>query len=77
MTTDAAVTLLGEPRVLAVPPDLAAALEREDDVLRSFERLSYRGQAELVLSVDRARTGQSRRRRIARALGLLREGWAQ
>ena len=77
MTSHAAVTLMSQPRVLALPPDLADALEREDDVLRSFERMSYDGQAELVLSVDRARTAQSRRRRIARALGLLREGWAQ
>jgi uncharacterized protein YdeI (YjbR/CyaY-like superfamily) len=77
MTFHAAVMLSSEPRELAVPPDLADALEREDDVLRSFERLSYAGQRELVLSVDRAPSTNSRRRRIARALGLLREGWAQ
>jgi uncharacterized protein YdeI (YjbR/CyaY-like superfamily) len=72
----AAVMLSGAPRVLDVPPDLADALEHEDQVLRSFERLSYDGQAQVVLSVAGARSPRARSRRIAQVLGNLREGWA-
>ena len=61
--------------MLAVPADLADALEREDAALRSFERLSYDGQARVVLSVDRrAARATTRRRRIAAALGAAARG---
>lgn len=72
----AAVMLSSGPRVLDVPADLADALEREDGVLRRFERLSYDGQAQVVSSVAGARGATARQRRIAKALGALREGWA-
>jgi uncharacterized protein YdeI (YjbR/CyaY-like superfamily) len=72
----ASVMLSSTPRVLDVPADLADALEREDAALRSFERLSYDGQEQVVLSVASARGARTRRRRIAEALGSLREGWA-
>jgi uncharacterized protein YdeI (YjbR/CyaY-like superfamily) len=42
------MTLLAEPpmseiaaQIVAIPPDLADALERQPTALRSFERLSY------------------------------------
>ena len=72
----AAVIVSSVPRILDVPPDLADALEREDVALRTFERLSYDGQERLVRSVAAARDAKARRRRIANALGSLREGWA-
>ena len=72
----ASVMLSSTPRVLDVPPDLADALEAEDATLRRFERLSYDGQERVVLSVAGARGVRTRRRRIAQALGALREGWA-
>jgi len=72
----ASVMLSSTPRILDVPADLADALEREDAALRRFERLSYDRQEQVVLSVAGARGVRTRRRRIARALGSLREGWA-
>jgi uncharacterized protein YdeI (YjbR/CyaY-like superfamily) len=72
----ASVMLSSTPRVLDVPPDLADALEGEDIALRRFERLSYDAQERVVLSVAGARGARTRRRRIARVLGGLRQGWA-
>jgi uncharacterized protein YdeI (YjbR/CyaY-like superfamily) len=72
----ASVMLSSTPRVLDVPRDLADALEGEETALRRFERLSYDAQERVVLSVAGARGVRTRRRRIARALGTLREGWA-
>jgi len=62
------------PRVVAVPSDLAEALEREPQALRFFEGLSYSQQQFHVLSVEAAKTPETRRRRIDKAIGILREG---
>jgi uncharacterized protein YdeI (YjbR/CyaY-like superfamily) len=72
--TFADIALATGPRVVAVPGDLADELERRPEALRFFERLSYSQQQWLVLSVESARTGQTRRRRIDTAVAKLREG---
>ncbi len=63
-----------EPRAVAVPPDLADALDRDADARRSFDRLSYSNQRRVVLSVKGAKTAETRQRRIAAAVVLLHEG---
>jgi len=60
--------------VLPVPGDLADALEADAAALSSFERLSYSRQRFVVESVDAASSDVVRRRRVDRALGMLREG---
>ena len=65
------------PRQVTVPPDLAAALERDADAKRFFEGLSYSKQQWHVLSVEGAKTDDTRQRRIEKSMGMLREGRAR
>jgi hypothetical protein len=59
------------PRVVAVPDDLAAALSRQPAARQAFEGLSYSGQQRYVLSVQQAKTPETRRRRIDKAVSEL------
>jgi uncharacterized protein YdeI (YjbR/CyaY-like superfamily) len=59
-------------RIVAVPPDLAAALEAAPEALHYFESLPYGRQRRFVRNVDDARTAAARRRRIARTIERLR-----
>jgi bifunctional DNA-binding transcriptional regulator/antitoxin component of YhaV-PrlF toxin-antitoxin module len=59
------------PRVLAVPDDLAAALSRQPAARQAFERLSYSGQQRYVLSVQQAKTPETRQRRVDKAVAEL------
>ena len=61
------------PREVVLPPDLTAALEAEPAVKRSFEGLSYSKQRGHVLSVEGAKTPETRARRIEKVLSTLRE----
>ncbi|MGI8562974.1 MAG: YdeI/OmpD-associated family protein [Candidatus Dormibacter sp.] len=63
-----------EPRVLAVPPDLAVALDRDAGARAFFEGLSYSNKQRFVLPIEGAKTAETRQRRIAKAAGALREG---
>jgi len=63
-----------EPRAVTVAPDIADALDRDADARRSFDGLSYSNQRRVVLSIEGAKTAETRQRRIATAVGLLREG---
>ena len=65
------------PREVTVPPDFAAALERDADAKRFFEGLSYSKQQWHVLSVEGAKTDDTRQRRIEKSMGMLREGRAR
>jgi uncharacterized protein YdeI (YjbR/CyaY-like superfamily) len=62
-----------EPREIAVPPDLADALDRDLDARRAFDALSYSGRQRLVLPVEQAKTAETRRH-VARAVEELRAG---
>jgi uncharacterized protein YdeI (YjbR/CyaY-like superfamily) len=59
-------------RVVAVPSDLADALESAPEALHCFEFLRYGRQRRLVAGIDEARTPEARRRRIATAIARLR-----
>ncbi len=62
------------PREVAVPPDFAAALDRDADARRHFDGLSYSNQSRHVLSVAGAKTAETRQRRIDKAIETLRAG---
>lgn len=61
-----------ELRTVAVPSDLAGALEAAPEALHYFESLSYSRQRRFVLNVEEAGTAETRGRRIARAVERLR-----
>ncbi len=76
-TVDVDIELDTAPREVAVPPDFAAALKREPDAKRFFEGLSYSKQQWHVLSIEGAKTPETRQRRIDKSVGMLREGRAR
>jgi hypothetical protein len=72
-TVEVEVELDTEPRVVEVPPDLKAALAADDEARGFFEGLSYSNQRRLVLSIEDAKTDETRRRRIEKTIAKLRE----
>lgn len=70
---DVDIELDTEPRELVVPADFAEALDLEDARQR-FDRLSYSGRQRYVLSIEGAKTAETRQRRILKALDELRQG---
>ncbi|ABG98508.1 MULTISPECIES: YdeI/OmpD-associated family protein [Rhodococcus] len=71
---DVAVELDTEPRVVTVPPDFAEALDRQPDARRAFDALSYSNQRRHVLSIEGAKTDETRQRRIGKAVDALLQG---
>lgn len=63
-----------EPRTVEVPSDLAAALEDDPTVRETFDGLSYTHRKEYVRWVEDAKRDETRARRIAKSIELLREG---
>ncbi len=63
-----------EPRELAIPPDFTAALDAAPDAKRFFDSLSYSNKSRFTLSVEGAKTAETRQRRIEKAIATLREG---
>ncbi|HEY8601198.1 MAG TPA: YdeI/OmpD-associated family protein [Thermomicrobiales bacterium] len=62
------------PREVVVPPDFAAALDDDAVARQHFEQLSYSNKRRHVLSVEDAKTPETRQRRIAKAIETLRVG---
>ena len=71
---DLDIELDTEPREVTVPPDFRAALDREPAAARFFAGLSYSNRLRHVLSIEGARTPETRQRRIEKAVAGLREG---
>ena len=71
---EVAVELDTEPREVAVPDDLAAALADDDAARTEFERLPYSHQLRHVLAIEGAKAEDTRRRRVTKAIEMLREG---
>ena len=63
-----------EPREVSVPVDLTAALASDPEAARRFDGLSYSKKRRYVDSIADAKTTETRQRRIARAIGELRDG---
>ncbi|GHO88065.1 YdeI/OmpD-associated family protein [Dictyobacter formicarum] len=65
-----------EPREVDVPPDLLEALECDADAKRFFDGLSSSNKQRIVLSIEGAKTTETRLRRITKAISELHEGRA-
>jgi hypothetical protein len=59
------------PREVVVPPDLAEALEQDAAAKAKFESLSYSGKRQHVLSIEGAKSAETRQRRILKAIAAL------
>ena len=70
---DVEIELDTEKREVAVPPDLAAALESEAEARQFFESLSYSNKRRIVEPIADAKTPETRQRRIATSVEKLRE----
>jgi hypothetical protein len=64
------------PREVDVPADLAAALDAAPEAKAFFEGLSYSNKRRYTLSIEGARSEETRRRRIEKSVSQLREGRA-
>ncbi len=73
-TVDVDIERDTEPREVIAPPDFTDALEQDADAKQFFGGLSYSNKRRYVLSITGARTAETRQRRIAKAVGMLREG---
>ena len=73
-TLDVDIELDTAPRVVSVPDDFAAALDAEPDARRTFDSLSYSNKSWHVLQIEGARTDETRQRRIAKSVEILRQG---
>jgi hypothetical protein len=71
---DVVIELDTAPREVTVPPDFVKALERDALAKRTFDGLSYSNKHWHVLSIEGAKTAETRQRRIAKSVGALREG---
>ena len=71
------VELDNAPREVVVPADLAELLDAEPVVRRFFDSLSYSNRLAHVLSIEQAKTAETRRRRLDKALETLRDGRAR
>jgi hypothetical protein len=71
---DVDIELDTAPRVVSVPPDLAAALDAEPAARRTFDALSYSNQGWHVYQLDAAKSDETRQRRVAKSIDALREG---
>jgi Bacteriocin-protection, YdeI or OmpD-Associated/Domain of unknown function (DUF1905) len=60
-----------EPREVEVPADLAAALDAEPRARAAYEALTYSNKRALVMSVEGAKTDETRQRRIAKSVTAL------
>ena len=63
-----------EPREVTVPEDFAAALDAEPTARLTFDKLSYSNRSWHVLQVDGAKTDETRQRRIAKSVEILKAG---
>jgi hypothetical protein len=62
------------PREVTVPPDFAKALKPDAEARRFFEALSYSNKRRIVLSIEGAKTPETRQRRVDGAVSKLHEG---
>jgi len=73
---DVVLELDTEPREVAVPADLQAALDADESASRCYAGLSYSARQRVVLPIEAAKAAETRQRRIEKAIAMLREGRA-
>jgi len=74
---DVDIELDTTPRELTVPADFIEALEHETEAKHFFDGLSYSNKRRFVLSIEGAKTAETRQRRIDKAIVTLKEGRTQ
>ncbi len=74
---DVDIELDTAPREVTVPDDFAAALDAEPAARATFDGLSYSNKSWHVLQVSGAKSDETRQRRIAKSVEMLREGRAR
>jgi len=62
------------PREVVVPDDFQAALDAEPEARKFWDTLSFSNRLRHVLSVEGAKSADTRQRRIAKSVSTLREG---
>lgn len=68
------VELDTEPRTVDLPADFEKALARDKVAQQAFQGLSYSLKRSYVLSIEGAKTPETRQRRIEKTMATLREG---
>jgi hypothetical protein len=63
-----------KPRVVEVPAELKKAFKAEKEAKASFEKLSYSHQREYVGYITEAKKEETRARRVAHTIGMLKKG---
>lgn len=63
-----------DPREIKVPQDFAAALEQDEAAKQAFDKLSYSNKRRHVLSIEDAKTPETRQRRIEKTISTLKAG---
>jgi hypothetical protein len=71
---DVEIELDTAPREVTVPPDFASALDAEPNARNTFEGLSYSNKSWHVLQIEGAKTDETRQRRIAKSVEVLKAG---
>jgi Bacteriocin-protection, YdeI or OmpD-Associated/Domain of unknown function (DUF1905) len=76
-TVDIDIQVDTQKREVTLSPDFAEALDREPEARRFFDSLTYSVQQVHTLSVEGAKTPETRQRRIEKSVAMLREGRAR
>jgi hypothetical protein len=71
---EADIELDTAPREVVEPPDFTKALDRDKQARRFYDGLSYSNKRQHVLSIEGAKTAETRERRIAKAVSALKAG---
>lgn len=61
-----------EPREVVEPPELTAALDADPEARAAYDRLAYTHRRRHVLSIEGAKTAETRQRRVAKVVAALR-----
>jgi len=70
-TIELEIELDSAPRAVSVPPDLAAALDRDPLAKQRFTALSYSNQRRLVIPIEGTKGEVARRRRVEKTVASL------
>ena len=73
-TVVARVELDDEPREVELPDELRAALEADPGLRQAFDAMAYSHRKEYARWVGEAKRPETRERRLAQAVGMIREG---
>ncbi|HTC85168.1 MAG TPA: YdeI/OmpD-associated family protein [Candidatus Acidoferrum sp.] len=73
-TVDVDIELDTDPRVVTVPTDFQAALDADPEAARFYAGLSYTNRSRFAISIEEAKTAETRERRIAKSVAMLHEG---